>query len=308
MAERMLVGTSVPNMGPLTSLEITREVAERADRYDFSDLWVGDHIVFPQRIDSRYPYRHGFSSTPDEGVLEPLVSLGFLGGMTRRVRLGVSVLIVPYRNPVVTAKMIATLDVLTEGRVIYGAGVGWMEEEFDALEADYTNRGAISDEYLEIYKNLCATDLSSYSGKYYRYASLSMFPKPVQRPYPPVWIGGSTGRSMRRAARLGDGWQPLTVSAEEMRVKARRVREMLEEEGRNPATFTVSARVFYTVNDDPPLSPGVPSVYGNAEQVLDAMREYEEAGVDHLLMSPRGPDRRKTVEYVDRLGEVLHRL
>ena len=305
----MRVGISIPNMGPLTSPEILLEIAERAEQYHFSDLWVGDHIIFPAQIRSRYPYPGGFSSLPTHGILEPLVAMSYLGGITKDVRLGVSVLIVPYRNPVVTAKMIATLDVLTGGRVILGAGVGWMAEEFQSVGADYEHRGAVTDEYIRVYQNLCTAEEATFSGKYYRYENLRMAPKPVQKPYPPVWIGGTSMASIRRAANVGDGWQRISITPDEVKSKGQILRGELLEKGRNPESFVVCPRLLYSIQDDPPVPSNVPTIHGTSEDVLGMMRRYEEAGADHILMSPQGPTREKTVEYVDRLGEdVLGRL
>lgn len=299
----MRVGISIPNMGPLTGKDIAVAISEHADHYAFSSLWVGDHIVFPDKIASTYPHPGGFSSRPDQDVLEPLVMLGYLGGLTRRVRLGISVLVVPYRNPVTMAKMIATLDVLTDGRVDLGIGTGWMAEEFRILRADYEHRASVTDEYLAIYKNLLTQDVASFQGAHYRYEAVRLSPKPVQKPYPPIWVGGVGPRVRRRAARLGDAYQPLSLAPDELRVEYARLAEELQEAGRDPATFVRSARVFYTVDDPSPMPPGAFAIYGDSSTVRDAMRRYEEVGVDELLMSPRGPTKERTIEYVRRLGE-----
>jgi len=301
----MRIGISVPNMGPLTGKDIALAIAEYADRYAFSSLWIGDHIVFPDEIASIYPHPGGFSSRSDQAVLEPLVMLGYLGGLTTRVRLGISVLVVPYRNPVTVAKMIATLDILTDGRVDLGIGTGWMAEEFRILRADYERRGSVTDEYLAIYKNLLTQEVASFTGTHYSYEGVRLLPKPVQKPYPPIWVGGVGPRVRRRAARLGDAYQPLSLTPDELRVEYAKLAEDLEESGRDPATFVRSARVFYTVDDPSPMAPGVCAIYGDATTVRDAMRRYEEAGVDELLMSPRGPTKQRTIEYVRRLGEEV---
>lgn len=305
----MHIGISIPNMGPLTSPEILLDIGQRVEKYGFSDVWVGDHIVFPSQIQSKYPYPGGFSSSPSEGILEPLVAMSYLGALTSKAHIGVSVLIIPYRNPVLTAKMISTLDVLTNGRVILGAGAGWMAEEFHSVMADYENRGAITDEYIKIYQDLCTSEISSFSGKYYQYENLIMSPKPIQKPYPPIWIGGNGTVALRRAANLGDGWQPISITPEDLKSKTTTLRSNLSALGRKPESVIISPRIFFSVDDDPPMASHVPSIHGTTDKIIDMMKRYEEAGADHILMSPRGATREKTVEYVDRLGEnILHRL
>ena len=187
-------GTSVPTRGPLASPENLRSLAQRAEDLGFDHIWVSDHVILPREVDSFYPYASDGVATflPDEPYYEPLAALNFLAGCTQRVRLGTHVLILPYRNPVLTAKMIATLDVLSGGRVILGAGVGWMEEEFQALGLDtYKQRGAVTDEFIELYKELWTKDEPSFHGEHYQISGSGFAPKPVQKPHPPIWIGGT---------------------------------------------------------------------------------------------------------------------
>ena len=150
----MKFATSLPSTGPLAtgpeSVDILQAVAQKAEALGFDSLWVPDHIVIPTTVRSRYPYNKSgkFPLSPEMGFLEPMSALGFLAGVTQRVRLGTSALVLPHRNPILTAKMLATLDVLSRGRIILGAGIGWMEEEITLLGAPFKRRGALSDEYL----------------------------------------------------------------------------------------------------------------------------------------------------------------
>ena len=160
-------GTSMPSRGDMASPENLRTLAQRAESLGFDSVWVSDHIILPRKVDSFYPYAADGVATfqPDEDYYEPLAALNFLAGCTQKIRLGTHVLILPYRNPVVTAKMLSTLDVLSGGRVILGAGVGWMEEEFQALGLDtYKERGAVTDEYLQLYKELWTKESPSFQG------------------------------------------------------------------------------------------------------------------------------------------------
>ena len=204
-------------------------------------MWVSDHIILPREVDSFYPYSPDGVAIfrPDDTYYEPLAALNFLAGCTQRVRLGTHVLILPYRNPVLTAKILATLDHLSGGRLILGAGVGWMEEEFEALGLDtFAERGAVTDEYIELYKELWTKDEPVFEGKYYQISGSGFQPKPAQKPHPPIWIGGHTGPAIRRAAVHGDGWMPIglrppaILEPEELAGKISRLRRLTAQAGR----------------------------------------------------------------------------
>src|SRR5262249_57190450 len=159
-------------------------------------------IPYPYTMDGKYPGT-GYH-------LETLVTMSFLAGATRRIRFITSVMIAPYRNPVITAKMLASLDVLSQGRVIVGLGVGWMKEEFDNLKAPlFSERGRVTDEYIKAFRELWTTDNPSFQGKYCSFSDIIFLPKPVQTPTIPIWIGGHSKQAVRRAAEVGDGWHPI---------------------------------------------------------------------------------------------------
>jgi probable F420-dependent oxidoreductase len=185
-------------------------LAQAAEELGYDSVWVSDHVVIPERIASAYPYSPdgAFHSGPRTPVLEPLSSLAYLAGQTRRIRLGTHVLILPYRNPVLTAKMATTIDNLSGGRLDLGVGVGWMQEEFDALgQAEYyERRGAVSDEQMRVLRTLWTEDVPRFSGDFYRFEPLGARPHPVQKPHPPIWIGGHTPAALRRVGRYGDAW------------------------------------------------------------------------------------------------------
>lgn len=180
-------------------------MAQRAEHLGFDSVWLIDHIVIPQSVTSVYPYSPDGVSTfdPSQPILEPLAGLSFLAGCTEHVRLGTAVLIIPYRPPLLTAKMLAILDVLSGGRLTLGAGVGWMAEEFQALGLDtFAKRGAVTDEYLRLFKEVWTNDTPVFKGRYSQVPEIGFLPKPVQQPHPPIWIGGHTGPALRRAATL----------------------------------------------------------------------------------------------------------
>jgi probable F420-dependent oxidoreductase len=178
----------------------------------FNIISVSDHVVIPKSIDSRYPYSESgeFAGRDSGDCLEQLTTLSFLANATSSIRLLTSVMVLPHRNPVLTAKMLATIDVLSQGRLNVGCGVGWMQEEFEALGAPpYDERGAVGDEYIRIFKELWTRDDPSFEGTYCSFSDITFLPKPVQKPHPPIWIGGESPPALRRAAQLGDVWYPI---------------------------------------------------------------------------------------------------
>ena len=284
-------GCSMPSRGPMSSPEALRALAQRAEDLSYDSIWVSDHIILPRQVESFYPYSPdgvaGF--VPDEPYYEPLATLNFLAGCTRRVRLGTHVLIIPYRNPVLTAKMLATLDVLSEGRVILGAGVGWMEEEFQALGLDtYAKRGAVTDEYLQLYKELWTKDRPEFNGEYYQLSGAGFQPKPVQKPHPPIWIGGHTGPAIRRAAKLGDGWMPIglrppaVLEPEEMAAKIAQLRRATVRAGRPEDAVEVTFSTGVTFDNSPPQSRQM--VSGRPEQIAADLRQYQDLGVKNFIL------------------------
>jgi len=272
--------------------ETLRLQAQYAEDLGFDTVWVIDHIVIPRRVRSVYPYAADGVSTfiPDQPLLEPLAALNFLAGCTHRVRLGTSVLIIPYRPPLLTAKQLATLDVLSGGRLILGAGAGWMEEEFQALGLDtFARRGAVTDEYLRLFKALWTEETPVFHGEYVQVADLGFAPKPVQKPHPPIWIGGHTFPALRRAARFGDGWLPLgnlppaVFTPTALREQIALLRELTRSAGRPEGAVTVSfagAVSFGAVADADRRPLG-----GQPEQIAADLCAYRDAGVsDFLLM------------------------
>lgn len=212
----MQLGLGLPNLSLVDPSETLFRLAEATEALAFDSIWVSDHVFIPYEFGANYPYsatgQLGLQAT--DHILDPLTTLSFLAGRINRPRLGVSVLIIPYRNPIVTVKMLVTLDVLSGGRVILGAGVGWMPEEFAALQASYPDRGRVTDEYLHIFKALCTEEKPVFEGQHYQLSNIGFYPKPVQKPHPPVWIGGYSHAALRRAVRLGDGWHPSNLEPE----------------------------------------------------------------------------------------------
>jgi probable F420-dependent oxidoreductase len=278
-------GIALPNYGALASAANLLRLARRAETRGIDSVWVSDHLVAPLHVDSLYPYDKRPDPTPGMGVIEelyePLTTLAFLAGVTARIRLGVSVYVMPYRNPVVTAKTVATLDALSGGRVIFGVGVGWLREEFTALGKDPRSRGRTTDEYLEVCRRLWRDDVAEFAGAHYVLPAVRSAPKPRQRPWPPIWVGGNSPAAQERAVRLGDGLHLIDLAPDEAAARVARVRDDLARAGRDPASFTVSVRTGILVREEGggeerPLQ-------GSSAKIRRDARAYAAAGVGYLV-------------------------
>jgi len=288
----MTFGCILPTRGTLAAPENLRTLATQAEELGFDSVWVSDHIVVPKHVSSQYPYSvtPGNPLDPTQPYCEPLTVLGYLASATQRVRLGTHVLILPYRNPVLTGKVVATLDYLSHGRMILGVGVGWMEEEFQALGlTTFKERGAVSDEYIQILKALWTQQESSFQGRYHRFSQLGCFPKPVQKPHPPIWVGGHSAAALRRAARFGDGWLPIglrpsiQLAPPELALKIAQLHDLASAAGRAPESVLVcfSANVEFT-NGAGSGQGSRQLLTGSPEQIAGDIRAYQDIGVQYF--------------------------
>ena len=285
----MEFGCVFPNRGPMATPANLGRVAERAEALGYDTVWLSDHIVIPTEVKSFYPYDPSgkMPFNPSEPYWEPLTVIGYVAGRTSRLRLGTSVLILPYRNPIVTAKMLATLDVLSNGRVTLGAGVGWMEEEFKAIGLDtYARRGAYSDECIRIFRELWTKDNPSFQGEFHQFSNIRCEPRPVQPGGLPIWIGGHTPQAIRRVARLGDGWQPLVqrppadLPPAEMQEKIAQLRAFAQQAGRDPRRITLAMGSSIQFTDGAATGPR--SLFtGTSAQIVDTLRRYQELGIQN---------------------------
>ncbi len=210
----MKLGAHLPVYGPAATRDTLLGFARRLEELGYDSLWASDHVVIPWDIGSRYPYgaTGEFPLSPTTDFLEPLTALAMVAAVTERVRLGTTVLVLPHRHPVLTAKALATLDHLAPGRVILGAGVGWMREEIELLGAPYDRRGAWSDEAIRVMRACWREERTAFAGEFFRFDPVGCYPKPRAGTIP-IWIGGHTPRALRRTAELGDGWHAAFADA-----------------------------------------------------------------------------------------------
>lgn len=281
--------------GPMAGPETIRTLAQRAEALGFHSVWLPDHIVIPRTAAPAYPYAADGVSPfdPDHPFYEPLSVLNFLAGCTQSIRLGMHVLIIPYRAPVHTAKILATLDALSGGRLILGAGTGWMEEEFLALGLDtFAQRGAVTNEYLQLFKELWTKDAPEFHGKFANVAGLGFLPKPVQRPHPPIWIGGHSLAALRRVALLGDGWMPIglrpasLLEPVQMANKVARLRTLMRDAGRAEDAVAISFTAPVTITK---ASSSPRALFqGRPDEIAEDMRRYQALGVQNFNINLPG--------------------
>jgi probable F420-dependent oxidoreductase len=264
----MRLGAFLPPWGDQATPADFDRLARGVEDLGYDSLWTGDHVVFPRDVRSPYPYNAtgAFPFDRDQPLFEPITLLAYLAGRTTTVRLGVSVLVLPMRNPLVTAKMLGGIDALARGRLELGIGVGWLREEFQALAADFAMRGEVTEEWIAIVRQLwTASSPSAFEGRHYRFPPLALPPKPDRRI--PILIGGNSPTALRRAAHVGDGWHGVRLSPAQVREAVTTLRTGLAEAGRDPAGFRVVLRASVT--------PG-----GAARQ----LESYAAAGVDDLIV------------------------
>jgi probable F420-dependent oxidoreductase len=237
-------GVALPGAGPLATSEALMAVATLAESLGFTSVWVTDHIAIPERSASVYPYREDGKPPwpPNIPYLDALTALAWVGAVTRTVRLGTSVLVLPLRPPLIVAKSVATLDYLTGGRVLLGVGAGWLKEEFDLLGQRFEDRGPRTREAIRVLKACWADDPVHFEGAHYRLAPFAMDPKPRQGARLPILGGGESDAALRRVAEACDGWHPLNLSPEQIQGRLVRLREFADRAGRKVADLLLTAR------------------------------------------------------------------
>ena len=290
-------GFSIPTRGPLADRDSLLAIAKRGEELGFSYIAIPDHIVIPRQIGSPYPYNAArkMVGAADGDCLEQLVLMSYLAAATTKLRLLTSIMVVPHRSPMFTAKALATIDVLSHGRVTVGCGVGWMDEEFQAVGAPpFTERGKVTDEYLRIFKTLWTQDDPRFEGKYARFQNISFLPKPVQKPHPPLWIGGESPAAQRRVVALGDAWYPIGSNPEfpldtlERYTQAlSRLRDEAGRANRDPASIELAYWAnWYKEGRTNTLDNGQRQLFtGSDADVAGDIAAFRSLGVRHLLFN-----------------------
>ena len=287
----MKFGLMYSNAGPFAYPEGLTNLARTAEEAGVESLWTVEHVVIPVGYKSTYPYDpSGKIPAPDTmPIPDPLVGLAFVAAVTKTIRLATGILILPQRHPLYVAKEVATLDVLSGGRVILGIGVGWLQEEFDALGIPFEERAGRTAEAVRAIRSLWKPEPEAFQGKYYRWAPLQSHPKPVQQPGVPIVVGGHTELSAKRAARYGDGYFPGVAEADKLKALMQTMRDECKRLGRKPEEIEISA--------------------GRAQLDLDAVKRLRDVGVARIMIPPPAFDPDGVRQGLHKLGnEVISRL
>jgi probable F420-dependent oxidoreductase len=285
----MEIGCHLPTtQPPAAAREALLTFAREAEKREIASLWVSDHVVIP-RVTTGYMRGGRFPHPPDRPYLEPVVALTAAAMCTSRARIGASVFVLGHRHPVVMAKMLATIDVLSNGRLICGAGVGWWKQELEILGAPFHARGRQADEVLRVFKALWTEDNPSFDGEFFRFRDIGFAPKPIQKPHPPIWVGGDSPGAFRRVVTLGDGWHSTTRPPAELGAALGRLRAAAEAASRPFESITLSLRC--TLDEDL-LAKG-------PQAVIDLLGEYKRLGLRHVLLEFRREELGRMLEILD---------
>ena len=270
----MDIGVNMPVVNTEATPAFLREIAQRAEELGFAELYLGEHVVlFDEPRDEYHQSDDGTAFFASMANLpDPIQTLTYFAACTEHIRLATGVALIPQRNPVYTAKHVATLDWLSGGRFDFAIGVGWSTEEYAACDVAFAQRGDRCREYIEVMKRLWCDPISSYSGRFYELAPCRQHPKPLQQPHPPLWFGGFGEATYHRVADLGAGYYGFDQTPDEIATVRARIGELLDERGRSIDEITISHGVYNRL----PVS-------------VDLLGEYHAAGVDQFVVSLVGP-------------------
>ena len=314
-------GFSIPGRGPLATREGIRALASRGEELGFACLGVPDHIVVPRNIDSHYPYSPtgSFPGAASGDCVEQLSIMSYLAGITSKVKILASVMVIPHRNAVFAAKALASIDLLSNGRVIAGVGAGWMAEEFKAIGApSFADRGRVTDEYLEAFKVLWKQEEPVYKGNYVSFDDVTFLPRPVQQPHITIWVGGESKAALRRTVTHGDAWYPVGSNPQfPLNTTARysgaleRLYRIADEHKRDPASIKLAYWAHWP-NDGEPiiLSDGQRHLFtGSADQIVEDIGVFRELGVQHLFFNFQREDISSSVRCMEAfVDQILSQL
>ena len=270
----MEIGLHIPQVGPLAAPDTIATFARAADDAGYDGLWVFDHVVLQKEQQSKYPYSAdgslGFPPTMD--FLEPLTLLTFLAGITKRARLGTSVLVLPMRQPVLHAKIMATIDHLSGGRFVLGAGVGWWKQEYEALGVPFERRGARMDECLQLVRALWTQEFASFKGEFYECVDWACNPKPARAEGIPIWLGGESRKQLERVGKYADGWLATLRSVPKLKDDFAIAQEAASNAGRDPSKLVIAIEGAGILAPD------------RLEKVAEGLGRLREMGVAHAIL------------------------
>ncbi len=269
----MNFGITIPNNWGIEDPQDVFNVAVLAEEMGYDSIWVNHHVFNAGYVKERLgqlPY------------YDALTTLTYAAALTKRVRLGTTVLVLPYLNPMVLAKTLATLDVFSGGRLIAGVGVGALRHESDSLGSDYHTRGAYANESIAIMKELWTNDEPNFEGRFFSFSGVLFSPKPLQKPHPPIWVGGTSNGALRRVARYGDGWHPNRMSPETLQTSIETLKSYLDDAGRSLDDITLSVRAELNVSTSPSSNPEEPMA-GTPDQIIQSIEAFRSISVEEFV-------------------------
>jgi probable F420-dependent oxidoreductase len=281
----MKAGIIFANSGPFSRPELFGQLAREAEEFGFESIWTVEHVVVPQPHTPYPGSKDGqMPGGDDVAIPDPLIPLGYAAALTSRIKLATGIVILPQRHPLYLAKQLATIDLLSHGRMILGIGSGWMKEEFDAVGVDFHRRGAITDESIQAMRAVWNDNPASFHGQHFHFHDVKSLPKPIQRGGVPIHVGGHSAAAARRAGKYGDGFFPTIVDPAKLKAIFATVREEAKHAGRNPDAIEFTAM-------------------GAAK--LDAVRAVEDAGVQRVVFGPPASDPAKLRAGLERIANDI---
>jgi probable F420-dependent oxidoreductase len=304
-------GFCLPHDGELSQPENLTDLSHLAEELGFDTLVEpSDHLVMPNKIQTTYPYSISGEYTDTTEDLDQATTLSYVAAKTDKIRLMTGISVVPYRNPLALANTFATIDYLSRGRLDFGAGTGWMKDEFDLLNVSYEERGEIMDENLRILRTVWSEKKPSFSGKYFHFKDVHFSPKVVQKPHPPIWVGGESPRAIRRAAELGDGWFPIDsnpnfplLTVEQMSAGIAKLRRQVQKAGRNPEEVRIGYIAQNFDFNDRPVEKRM--FAGGSHKIVRDIQQFEKLGVSFMAFSLLRENLEQTVRFTERFAEEI---
>lgn len=269
----MKFGVNLINFGPGARPDSLIQWATLTETLGYHFLMTSDHLAVTPDVQERYP----------APFYEPFTTLGWLAGVTRRIEIGTTVIVLPYRHPLAMARMAANVDQLSGGRLLFGVGVGWAQQEFEVLGVPFHQRGALTDEYLAAIKTLWTNDVASFQGRYVAFREVHTAPRPARTPHPPIWVGGASAAALRRAVRYGDAWHPIRIRVDWLRdTGLPRLQQMAAQEGRPvPA---LCPRIRLRLTDTPLPDDQRVAGEGTLDQVYGDLQALQHLGAQYVLL------------------------
>ena len=285
----MKIGLFAPLGNPFSTPEYISILGREAEERGFHSIWVAEHVVLFDEYESKYPYAADgkIPAGGENGILEPFTALAYLAAVTEHIRLGTGICLVPQRNPVYTAKEVSTVDWLSNGRVDFGVGVGWLKEEFDACNVSFERRGDRCREYIEVMRRLWEDPVSEHHGEFYDMPALRQYPKPIQQPYPPIHFGGESNAALKRVADIGQGWYPFDLDPDGLRSRLDDLDTLFAGNGRTRSDITVSICPYRRPAD------------------LELVRGYRDAGADEVVLVMSARDAAGVTARIAELAETI---